>query len=453
MPEVVGIKLRYAGKSLSFDPNGVEPLTTGEAVLVSTSRGQEFGFVVIEPHEVDDRDLHEELQPVDRIATQEDWETYDAILADEDIARSTFRRMVADRGLDMKPLFAEWMFDRSKLVFYFVSEDRVDFRDLVKELATEFKTRIEMRQIGVRDEARMVGGYSHCGEQLCCSRFAGDFQPVSIRMAKEQDLPLNPTKISGTCGRLMCCLRYEFDAYKDFKQRAPRKNAMIDTPQGPGKVVQFDTPREIVTVRTVEGNLAVPLAAMSCGKGEEGCNCPCKVTAEALEEFAPKKSNAAMLGEVTLHQAAMVHPEEPAVAEKPAGGKGRGRARRGKGVAGEGAEAAAAAPAPAKSGGGRGGRGGKPKAKAGAGAPAGAAGGATPTDGEGGASSATRRRRRRGRGGKGGGGGGGGEQCTSQGQAPQPASGDGGGSAPKPEARRRRRSHGPGEGGGTAPAE
>jgi cell fate regulator YaaT (PSP1 superfamily) len=445
MPEVVGIKLRYAGKTLSFDPNGVEPLTMGEAVLVSTSRGQEFGFVAIEPHEVDERDLVEELKPVDRIATEQDWDAYEAILADEDAARPIFRRMVAERGLDMKPLFAEWMFDRTKLVFYFVSEERVDFRDLVKDLATEFKTRIEMRQIGVRDEARMVGGYSHCGEQLCCARFAGDFQPVSIRMAKEQDLPLNPTKISGTCGRLMCCLRYEFDAYKDFKQRAPRKNAMIDTPQGPGKVVQFDTPREIVTVRTVDGNLAVPLAAMSCGKSEEGCTCPCMVTAEALEEFAPKETRSSLLGEVTLKQSEMVHPEEPPEAEKPAGGKGRGRGRRGK-AAGEGAEAASSTPA--KSG--RRGRGGKAAAKSGAaggGSGAAAAGGATPAEGEG-TSSGARRRRRRGRGGKGGGG----EQgAVSQGQAPQPSSG--GGSEPKPEARRRRRSHGPAESGESAPAE
>ena len=328
MPQIVGVKLRFAGKTLSFDADSYE-LAEGDAVVVSTSRGLEFGFVAIPPHEVSASEVPGELKPVLRPATEQDWATYEELQAQEDAARPIFRRMVAERGLDMKPLFAEWMFDRSKLVFYFVSEERVDFRDLVKDLATEFKTRIEMRQIGVRDEARTIGGYSHCGEQLCCARFAGDFQPVSIRMAKEQDLPLNPTKISGVCGRLMCCLRYEFEAYKDFKQRAPKKNAIIDTPQGPGKVVEFNTPREMLTLRTEEGPLKVPLAALDCGKTEEGCSCPCRVTAESLAAFAPKEVSSSMLGDASqLKQAEqMVHPE--ATAEEKAGKQRRGRKRRG----------------------------------------------------------------------------------------------------------------------------
>jgi hypothetical protein len=179
----------------------------------------------------------------------------------------------------MKPVDVEYLFGGDKVIFYFSAEERVDFRDLVKDLAGQFKARIDMRQVGVRDEARMVGGIGHCGQQLCCSRFTGDFQPVSIRMAKEQDLPLNPLKISGLCGRLMCCLRYEFDAYKDFKSRAPKRGAMIETPAGLAKVSGLDTPRETVTMRVEGGDtVTVPLASMTCGKG---CGCPCKVDAEA----------------------------------------------------------------------------------------------------------------------------------------------------------------------------
>ena len=149
-----------------------------------------------------------------------------------------FRELVAEHKLDMKPIDVEYLFDGDKVVFYFVAEERVDFRELVKDLASRFHARIDMRQVGVRDEARMVGGLGHCGEQLCCVRFGGEFQPVSIRMAKEQDLPLNPLKISGLCGRLMCCLRYEFEAYKDYKGRAPKKGAIIETPLGLAKVVR-----------------------------------------------------------------------------------------------------------------------------------------------------------------------------------------------------------------------
>jgi hypothetical protein len=181
----------------------------------------------------------------------------------------------------MKPIGVEHLFDDSKVVFYFAAEERVDFRELVRELAAEFHNRIDMRQVGVRDEARMVGGLGHCGQQLCCSRFAGDFQPVSIRMAKEQDLPLNPLKISGLCGRLMCCLRYEYDAYKDFKQRAPKCGTPVETPTGNAKVVALNCPRETVTIRPLEGGpqLTVPLEALDCSAGR---GCPCKLSADAM---------------------------------------------------------------------------------------------------------------------------------------------------------------------------
>ncbi len=193
-----------------------------------------------------------------------------------------FRELVAEYKLDMKPIDVEYLFAGDKIVFYFSAEERVDFRDMVKDLAARFHARIDMRQVGVRDEARMVGGLGHCGQVLCCVRFGGDFQPVSIRMAKEQDLPLNPLKISGLCGRLMCCLRYEFDAYKDFKGRAPKRGAIIETAAGLAKVTEMNTPRETVTMRFEDGNrVTVPLASMSCAKGS---GCPCQVSAEALEQ-------------------------------------------------------------------------------------------------------------------------------------------------------------------------
>ena len=172
--------------------------------------------------------------------------------------------------LDMKPIDVEYLFAGDKVVFYFVAEERVDFRDLVKDLASRFKARIDMRQVGVRDEARMIGGLGHCGEQLCCVRFGGEFQPVSIRMAKEQDLPLNPLKISGLCGRLMCCLRYEFEAYKDYKQRAPKKGAIVETPLGLAKVSELNTPHETVGMRLEDGmRFSVPLEGMECCKGAD----------------------------------------------------------------------------------------------------------------------------------------------------------------------------------------
>ncbi|MFR7650617.1 MAG: regulatory iron-sulfur-containing complex subunit RicT, partial [Eggerthella lenta] len=160
-----------------------------------------------------------------------------------------FKEMAAEGNGDMHPVSVEYLFEGDKAIFYFEAEERVDFRELVRKLAAHFRVRIDMRQIGVRDEARMVGGLGHCGQELCCKRLGGEFCPVSIRMAKEQDLSLNPQKISGVCGRLMCCLRYEFDAYKDFKSRAPKQNATVETPDGPAKVVDLDVPREIVSLK------------------------------------------------------------------------------------------------------------------------------------------------------------------------------------------------------------
>jgi hypothetical protein len=206
-----------------------------------------------------------------------------------------YRQLIEEHKLDMKPVDVEYLFGGDKVIFYFVAEERVDFRELVRELASHFKVRIDMRQVGVRDEARMVGGLGHCGQQLCCVRFAGDFQPVSIRMAKEQDLPLNPLKISGLCGRLMCCLRYEYEAYKDFKSRAPKRGAKIETPGGEGKVTGHNTPRETVQIRLAEGgSLSVPLEQVECPGG----GCPCRISAETIEALTGPAAPSAMSGPV-----------------------------------------------------------------------------------------------------------------------------------------------------------
>ena len=219
----------------------------------------------------------------------------------------------------MKPIDVEYLFGGDKVVFYFVAEERVDFRDLVKELASRFQARIDMRQVGVRDEARMVGGLGHCGEQLCCVRFGGEFQPVSIRMAKEQDLPLNPLKISGLCGRLMCCLRYEYEAYKDFKSRAPKKGAIIETPLGLAKVSELNTPRETIGMKFEDGKrVTVPLAEMGCSKGT---GCPCTVSRETLEEAG---GTATSLAFAALDREAEAAAAPPAPAPKPRSGRGGG---------------------------------------------------------------------------------------------------------------------------------
>lgn len=292
MPTVVGVKLRFAPKVLFFDPAGTEPVP-GDAVVVRTERGIEIGQVVDVPGEIDGSELRSPLKPVERVATEADLAFLEELAAQEREAMGVYRQLIEEHELDMKPVDVEYLFDGDKIVFYFVAEERVDFRDLVRELASRFKARIDMRQVGVRDEARMVGGLGHCGQQLCCVRFAGDFHPVSIRMAKEQDLPLNPLKISGLCGRLMCCLRYEYEAYKDFKSRAPKRGAKVETPLGEGKVTGHNTPRETVAIRLAEGgSLSVPLDSMEC----PGAGCPCRVSEEALAALSGPVAPAALSG-------------------------------------------------------------------------------------------------------------------------------------------------------------
>ena len=299
-------------------------------VIVETERGKEIGEIVSEAHEVPTAEIVSPLKPVLRVASRVRCSTSSmALRAQEDEAMPVFRELIEKHELDMKPVAVEYLFDGTKIVFYFSAEERVDFRDLVRDLASRFKARIDMRQVGVRDEARMVGGIGHCGQMLCCVRFPGDFQPVSIRMAKEQDLPLNPLKISGLCGRLMCCLRYEYDAYKDFKSRAPKRNSKIETPAGEAKVVELNTPLETVKLRFADGgDMRVPLSAMDCSC-ESGC--PCKVTSEALEEAGVQlPASVSLAAKATQAKAESTATEQ----KKPAGGRKKrgGRKRPGGGT-------------------------------------------------------------------------------------------------------------------------
>ena len=237
MKSVVGVRFKRASKMYYFDPNGLT-LPKGTQVVVETARGVELGEVVIAVREVEEKEIASPLKKVLRIATPADLETAKANLKKEKDAMGICARKIAQHGLDMKLVDAEYTFDGSKIIFYFTAEGRIDFRELVKDLASQFKMRIELRQIGVRDEAKMLGGLGKCGQPICCGTFLGEFHPVSIKMAKEQNLSLNPTKISGLCGRLMCCLKYEQEYYESMRKKLPKVNKEILTPDGVGIVVE-----------------------------------------------------------------------------------------------------------------------------------------------------------------------------------------------------------------------
>ncbi len=297
MVRIAPVELPYNSRSLWFDAGEIE-LSRGDAVVVLTARGVEFGHLADAVFEATDdqiKKLKSPLKPVKRRATEEDIERAAELARLGAEALPVFREMAAETNEDMHPVAVEYLFDGDKAVFYFESEDRIDFRDLVHKLASKFHVRVDMRQVGVRDEARMIGGIGHCGQELCCKRLGGEFCPVSIRMAKEQDLSLNPQKISGVCGRLMCCLRYEYEAYKDFKSRAPKQNATIQTPVGPAKVASLDVPREIVTLRVEgEGDVKIPLADMDPATGDSPR--PTSVGAEAWERATEPDDVDIMMG-------------------------------------------------------------------------------------------------------------------------------------------------------------
>ena len=255
MPTVVGIRFKKAGKIYYFDP-ALSSVAQGDHAIVETARGVEYGEVVVGPREVSDSEVVSPLKPVLRKATDEDAQKVEENIVREKEAFNICLRKITNHDLPMRLIDVEFTFDVNKIIFYFTAEGRIDFRELVKDLAAVFRTRIELRQIGVRDESKMIGGLGICGQPFCCSRFLKDFQPVSIKMAKEQGLSLNPTKISGACGRLMCCLAYEESAYEYLNSIMPMVGSTVRTPDGLGTVLEVNPVSGYLRVRCGTESLA-----------------------------------------------------------------------------------------------------------------------------------------------------------------------------------------------------
>lgn len=258
MIKITGVRFKNVGKIYYFSPNGLE-LKPKDRVVVETARGLECGEVTFSDRSIPDDEITSELKPVIRIATERDLRTVEENKEKEKAAFDICLKKIEAHQLKMKLVNVEYTLDRNKILFYFTADGRVDFRELVKDLASVFRTRIELRQIGVRDESKMVGGLGVCGRPFCCNTFLGDFQPVSVKMAKEQSLSLSPVKISGTCGRLMCCLKYEQDAYEHLLRVTPKNGAVVDTPEGKGTVIDFNLLTGILKIRLDSKPDAAPL--------------------------------------------------------------------------------------------------------------------------------------------------------------------------------------------------
>lgn len=295
MTEVISVRFRGGCKNYYFNPNGNQ-VKMGDQVIVETAQGPEFATCTEGNHEVEDSAIVKPLSPMLRMATDSDRRTVEQNKKRESEAFDICEKKIAAHGLEMKLVNVSASFDGNKIVFYFTADGRVDFRELVRDLAGVFRARIELRQIGVRDEAKMLGGLGICGRPFCCAQFLDDFMPVSIKMAKTQSLSLNPTKISGTCGRLMCCLKYEQEAYEDALKRLPKNDSFVQTPDGPGNVSDVNVLKETVKVRLDEKPEA-PRCYHNCevcvlrnGKGSrEGIEIPkerpARYTEERQEEF------------------------------------------------------------------------------------------------------------------------------------------------------------------------
>ena len=346
MVEIISVRFQSGGKQYYFNPDGRQ-FQIGDGVIVETSRGTEYGECVQANSMIDEIELTAPLRPVIRVATEEDRQTVEANREKEKKAFSICQQKIAEHGLDRKLVKAEYSFDGSKVLFFFTSEGRVDFRALVKDLAGAIHARIELRQIGVRDEAKMLGGLGICGKPFCCSQFLDEFQPVSIKMAKTQNLSLNPTKISGTCGRLMCCLKYEQEAYEDLVKHAPKQESFVETPDGAGTVSSVNLLRQTVQVR-LESAPETPKCYHNCelcvirngkGKRPEGYVEPpleqlaqlrrkVEDAPEEKREFSGEGSSlAAALEEVFSRREESQTPPPPAV-EQEGGEERRERRRR-----------------------------------------------------------------------------------------------------------------------------
>ena len=257
MAEVIGVRFKNVGKVYYFDPDG-NTLKQGDMVIVETARGIECGEIAMENRQISDDGIVQPLKKLIRVATKDDLKKMEENAAKEKSAFAVCLKKIAAHKLEMKLVDVEYTFDNTKILFYFTADGRVDFRELVKDLASVFRTRIELRQIGVRDEAKMLGGLGICGRPFCCSTFLSGFQPVSIKMAKEQGLSLNPVKISGTCGRLMCCLKYEQEAYLDLIRSTPSVNSIVMTPSGKGTVTDLNMLTGVLQVRLDSAQDAAP---------------------------------------------------------------------------------------------------------------------------------------------------------------------------------------------------
>lgn len=248
MVTVVGVRFKKASKIYYFDPDDLD-INKDDCVIVETIRGIEFGHVIVGPKQITEEELVSPLKKVIRIASEEDYQIHKDNKEKAQKALEICEKKIQEHGLSMKLIDVEYTFDNNKVIFYFTADGRVDFRELVKDLAPIFKTRIELRQIGVRDEVKMVGGLAPCGREACCHNFLGEFEPVSIKMAKDQSLSLNPVKISGLCGRLMCCLKYEHSMYEELLKTIPSVGTIVLTPKGEGVVVETYTLPQMVKVR------------------------------------------------------------------------------------------------------------------------------------------------------------------------------------------------------------
>ncbi len=330
MIEIISVRFKDGGKQYYFDPQG-QTVKAGEGVILETSQGLEYGECTRGNHMVADEAVVQPLRPLVRIATEKDKEIVAQNKEKEEHALKVCQQKIIDHELDMKLVDAEYSFEGNKVLFFFTSEGRVDFRALVKDLAAALHARIELRQIGVRDEAKMLGGLGICGKPFCCSQFLDEFQPVSIKMAKTQSLSLNPTKISGTCGRLMCCLKYEQNAYEDAVKRCPKQDSFVETPDGVGTVTQVNLLREQVKVHLEDSNDApknypvTEINVVRSGKGKrpEGYVAPSPEELAKLRKITPEKEAVARLGErsrlsMALEEilAASDKPEEVVVEEQ-----------------------------------------------------------------------------------------------------------------------------------------
>ena len=341
MVEIIGVRFKSGGKQYYFDPAGLE-VQPGQGVIVETSRGLEYGEGAQGNTQVEEETVVQPLRPLVRIATEEDEKTVEKNREKEAKAFQICQEKIAAHGLEMKLVEAEYSFEGNKVLFFFTAEGRVDFRALVKDLASTIHARIELRQIGVRDEAKMLGGLGICGRPFCCAQFLDEFQPVSIKMAKTQNLSLNPTKISGTCGRLMCCLKYEQEAYEDLVKHTPKQESFVETPDGAGTVSSVNLLRQQVQVRLDSApdtpkcyhNCEICVVRNGKGKRPEGYVEPpleelAKLRRAPEPEAAPEPTSSNPLAAALEAVFNGERPPEPE-GERPRGeGEGRRRRRRG----------------------------------------------------------------------------------------------------------------------------